>query len=458
MLFHSTRGKDTDKDFATILMQGLADDGGLFMPDYWPQVDLDEIKSKTSFVEVAQCIVPLFTSSSFAHEETMRIVESTWHDFEHKNLIGIKKLNSVSVLELFHGPTAAFKDFGLQLAAAFFNKVLESEDKTAIVLGATSGDTGSAAIDACKNYKRIKSFIMLPNGNMSEVQRRQMSTINASNVFALRINGTFDDCQDLVKLAFKKRDFLNSDQYLLAVNSINWTRIIGQICYYFYAFNQLHAKGNLNFSIPTGNFGNVFACYSAHQMGLPINKISVAVNNNDILHRFFSKNDYSKKSVHDTLSPSMDISVASNFERLVYDFFLERNAAECAAMFDNFPTSAIALESEIWSKKEKLFSSSKVNDHNTKTLIQDIFESHNYILDPHTAVAAEEALKKSSDENHYVILSTAHPAKFPKVYEELGIDLTAIPEALNGLYAKDEYLHTFDANYDQIINFINQNN
>ena len=177
MLFHSTRGKDTDKDFATILMQGLADDGGLFMPDYWPQVDLDEIKSKTSFVEVAQCIVPLFTSSSFAHEETMRIVESTWHDFEHKNLIGIKKLNSVSVLELFHGPTAAFKDFGLQLAAAFFNKVLESEDKTAIVLGATSGDTGSAAIDACKNYKRIKSFIMLPNGNMSEVQRRQMSTI-----------------------------------------------------------------------------------------------------------------------------------------------------------------------------------------------------------------------------------------------------------------------------------------
>ena len=458
MLFHSTRGKDTDKDFATILMQGLADDGGLFMPDYWPQVDLDEIKSKKSFVEVAQCVVPLFTSSSFAHEETMRIVESTWHDFEHKNLIGIKKLNSVSVLELFHGPTAAFKDFGLQLAAAFFNKVLESEDKTAIVLGATSGDTGSAAIDACKNYKRIKSFIMLPNGNMSEVQRRQMSTINASNVFALRINGTFDDCQDLVKLAFKKRDFLNPDQYLLAVNSINWTRIIGQICYYFYAFNQLHAKGNLNFSIPTGNFGNVFACYSAHQMGLPINKISVAVNNNDILHRFFSKNDYSKKSVHDTLSPSMDISVASNFERLVYDFFLERNAAECAAMFDNFPTSAIALESEIWSKKEKLFSSSKVNDHNTKTLIQDIFESHNYILDPHTAVAAEEALKQSSDDNHYVILSTAHPAKFPKVYEELGIDLTAIPEALNGLYAKDEYLHTFDANYDQIIDFINQNN
>ena len=228
MLFHSTRGKDSGKDFASILMQGLADDGGLFMPDYWPQVDLDEIRSKTSFIEIAKCVVPLFTASSFSHDETINIVESTWHDFEHKDLIGIKEVNSVSILELFHGPTAAFKDFGLQLAAAFFNKVLESENRTAIILGATSGDTGSAAIDACKNYDRIKSFIMLPTGNMSEVQRRQMSTINASNVFALRISGTFDDCQDLVKLAFKKRDFLKNNQYLLAVNSINWTRIIAK--------------------------------------------------------------------------------------------------------------------------------------------------------------------------------------------------------------------------------------
>ena len=356
MLFHSTRGKDKDRDFSSILMQGLADDGGLFMPNYWPQVDLNEIKSKQSFVEVAKCIVPLFTSSSFSHQETLNILESTWHDFEHKDLVGIKNLNHVSVLELFHGPTAAFKDFGLQLAAAFFNKVLESEDKTAIVLGATSGDTGSAAIDACKNYNRIKSFIMLPNGNMSEVQQRQMSTIKSPNVFALRINGTFDDCQDLVKLAFKERDFLNKNQYLLAVNSINWTRIIGQICYYFYAYNQLHEKGKLSFSIPTGNFGNVFACYSAQKMGLPINKISVAVNNNDILHRFFQKNDYSKQSVCETISPSMDISVASNFERLIYDLFLDRDASVCAEMFDNFPTSSIDLNMSVWKKKEDLFS------------------------------------------------------------------------------------------------------
>ena len=458
MLFHSTRGNDSGKDFATILMQGLAADGGLFMPDHWPQVDLEEIKSKTSFVDVAKCIVPLFTASSFSEDETIKIIEDTWHDFEHQDLIGIKTFNNVSILELFHGPTAAFKDFGLQLAAAFFNQVLESENKTAIVLGATSGDTGPAAIDACKGFERIKSFIMLPNGNMSEVQRRQMSTIDAKNIFALRINGTFDDCQDLVKHAFKQRDFLNSDQYLLAVNSINWTRIIGQICYYFYAFNRLHSKGDLNFSVPTGNFGNVFACYSAHQMGLPINKISVAVNDNDILHRFFSGNDYSKQATHQTISPSMDISVASNFERLVYDFFLERDASGCAKLFDQFPTNPIQLDEAIWNKKNKLFSSSRVSEDHTKELIRKIFHSQDYILDPHTAIAVDEAVNKSDENNHYIVLSTAHPAKFPKVYEELGINLSNIPKALTGLYEKPERLHTFDAKYDEIVNFIKQNN
>ena len=458
MLFHSTRGKDPDKDFASILMQGLAEDGGLFMPDYWPQVDLDEIKSKTSFVEIAKCVVPLFTSSSFSYDETISIVESTWHDFEHQDLIGIREFNSVSILELFHGPTAAFKDFGLQLAAAFFNKVLESENKTAIVLGATSGDTGSAAIDACKSYERIKSFIMLPNGNMSEVQRRQMSTIKSSNVFALRINGTFDDCQDLVKLAFKQRDFLKTDQYLLAVNSINWTRIIGQICYYFYAYNQLHQKGNLSFSIPTGNFGNVFACYSAHKMGLPINKISVAVNDNDILHRFFSSNDYSKKLVHETISPSMDISVASNFERLVYDFFLNRDSSKCAKMFDNFPIKPIELDVETWQRKDSLFSSSQVDDLETTKTIQEIYQVNGYILDPHTAVAAVEAIKKSDSSNHFVVLSTAHPAKFPKVYEELNIEINSLPAALSGLFKKEEHLHSFDADYNQVTDFIKLNN
>ena len=458
MLFHSTRGGDKDKDFASILMQGLADDGGLFMPDHWPQVDLEKIKGLQSFVEVAKEIVPLFTSSSFTQEETIKIVENTWHDFKHQDLVGIQTIENISVLELFHGPTAAFKDFGLQLAAAFFNEVLEKEDKTALVLGATSGDTGSAAIDACRSYARIKSFIMLPNGNMSEVQRRQMSIIEADNVFALRINGTFDDCQDLVKQAFIQRDFLKPDQYLLAVNSINWTRIVGQICYYFYAYNRLANHENLNFSIPTGNFGNVFACYSAFKMGLPIKTISVAVNDNDILHRFFASNDYSKKQVHETISPSMDISVASNFERLVYDFFLDRCTAKCAELFNNFPNQGIELDEATWNKKNALFSSSSVDDAATQAIIQSVNNEHHYLLDPHTAVAMQEAIEASSNTDHYVVLATAHPAKFPDIYKKLAIKLSETPKALKGLYDKTEHLHHFDANYDEITSFIDSRN
>ena len=350
MLFHSTRGNDSGRTFEEVLMQGLANDGGLFMPDIWPQVDLKHLKSLNSFLDIAKYIVPLFTKSSFTDDEVLNILDKTWHDFGKENLAEIHKLDdSKYVLELFHGPTAAFKDFGLQLAAAFFNQSLKRQNKTAIVLGATSGDTGSAAIDACKRFDSIKSFILLPDGNMSEVQRRQMTTVDSPNVFTLRVNGSFDDCQSIVKEAFNERSFLKEDQFLLAVNSINWVRIIGQICYYFYASLKItNYDEPLSFSVPTGNFGNVFACYSAHKMGMPLNKILVAVNENDILHRFFSSNDYSKRQVSETISPSMDISIASNFERLVYDFYAERDSKLCSDFYTNFPELPIKLEAGMW--------------------------------------------------------------------------------------------------------------
>ena len=261
MLFHSTRGQDSNKTFEEVLMQGLASDGGLFMPDHWPQVDIEELKHLDSFVDVAKYIVPLFTESSFSKDEVLELLDDTWHDFSEHTFAPIKKLDdSKLVLELFHGPTAAFKDFGLQLAAAFFNKSLVRQNKTAIVFGATSGDTGSAAIDACKRFDSIKSFILLPDGNMSEVQRRQMTTVDSPNVFTLRVNGNFDDCQNIVKEAFNERSFLKKDQFLLAVNSINWVRIIGQICYYFYASLKISKFAEpVNFSVPTGNFGNTGA-------------------------------------------------------------------------------------------------------------------------------------------------------------------------------------------------------
>ena len=316
MLFHSTRGNDSGKDFATVLMQGLADDGGLFMPDHWPQVDLEEIKSKTSFIDVAKCIVPLFTTSSFSYAETIKIVEDTWHDFEHSDLVGIQTFDDVSILELFHGPTAAFKDFGLQLAAAFFNEVLESENKTAIVLGATSGDTGPAAIDACKSYKRIKSFIMLPNGNMSEVQRRQMSIINAKNVFALRINGTFDDCQAMVKTAFLD-DQLTSQMQLTSANSINVARWLPQLFYFIFAYKQLHNKyDDIVFSIPSGNFGNVCAGMMAQQLGLPISHFIASNNANNVVTRYLTSQLYEPKPSVQTISNAMDVGAPSNFIRI----------------------------------------------------------------------------------------------------------------------------------------------
>jgi threonine synthase len=461
MLFHSTRGGDKDRTFEDILMQGLASDGGLFMPDTWPQVNLNLLRSKSSFIEVAKEIVPLFTSSSFDKEEVINILDNTWHDFSDDDIAPLKHLDdNKAVLELFHGPTAAFKDFGLQLAAAFFNEVLSKNNKTAIILGATSGDTGSAAIDACKNFKSIKTFILIPDGNMSEIQRRQMTTIDEDNVFTLRISGTFDDCQDIVKDAFKERSFLKDDQYLLAVNSINWVRIIGQICYYFYAslkFNNLNEDNN--FSVPTGNFGNVFACYAAHKMGLPLNKIIVSVNENDILNRFFTSNDYSKQKVSETVSPSMDISVASNFERLIYDFYCDRDAKICNDFYANFPLDSINLPNNIWEKSTELFLSYAVNDLQTIKAIQEVYESHNYLIDPHTAVAsvAVDNLSKQL-KNSTLILSTAHPAKFPDSIAEAGIAIKEIPKRLSDVFEKKERTFDFSPDKTAIFNFIANNN
>ena len=461
MLFHSTRGQDNDKTFQEILMQGLASDGGLFMPNEWPKVDLEYLKGTDSFIDVAKHIVPLFTKSSFKKEDVENILDQTWHDFTEKDLIKIIKLNdSISVLELFHGPTAAFKDFGLQLAAAFFNKTLEDQNRTAIVFGATSGDTGSAAIDACKEFESIKSFILLPEGRTSEIQRKQMTTINKSNVFPILIEGTFDDCQDIVKKGFKERNFIRNDQYLLAINSINWIRIIGQICYYFYAaikLNQLTKP--LNYSVPTGNFGNVFACYSASKMGLPLSKIIVAVNSNDILHRFFKNNDYSKRIAIETLSPSMDISVASNFERLLYDFYLDRDANACADLYANFPKMDISIEEAIWQKSKELFLSYSVDDDATFSSMKYFKKEHNYIMDPHTAVAADAVIRTNNEiKGNTLVLSTAHPAKFPDALQKSDITLENIPKRLADVINKKEIAKRLGISDNEVFAYIRNNN
>ena len=461
MFFHSTRGKDKNKTFEEVLIQGLADDGGLFMPDNWPQVDLEYLRKQESFIDVAKYIVPLFTKSSFNDDEVKDILNDTWHDFDAEDFIKISPIDkSIDILELFHGPTAAFKDFGLQLAAAFFNKSLIKQNKTAIVFGATSGDTGSAAIDACKKFSSIKSFILIPDGNMSEIQRKQMTTVKNSNVFPILADGTFDDCQDIVKQGFKERSFLKEDQFLLAVNSINWVRIIGQICYYFYAglkINQLYEQ--LNFSIPTGNFGNVFSCYAASKMGLPLSKIIVAVNKNNILDRFFKENDYSKTEVIETISPSMDISVASNFERLLYDFYLDGNSSLCSEVYSGFPSQPIRVDKNIWEKTPKLFLSYSVDDPDTYECMRLFSKKYDYIMDPHTAVAAGALSRFDKTlNNKTVILSTAHPAKFPKIIDRAGLHLSDIPSRLSSVIDKEETATKLSVLDDSVFEFIKQNN
>jgi threonine synthase len=393
--------------------------------------------------------------------EVLELLDDTWHDFSNEDFAPIYKLDGEkSILELFHGPTGAFKDFGLQLAAAFFNKTLKKNNKTAVVLGATSGDTGSAAIDACKRFNSIKSFILLPDRNMSDIQRRQMTTVNSDNVFTILVDGSFDDCQDIVKQGFQERSFLKDDQYLLAVNSINWVRIIGQICYYFYASMVVNNFSNsLNFAVPTGNFGNVFACYAASKMGMPLEKIIVAVNDNNILDRFFRSNDYSKKDVYETLSPSMDISVASNFERLIYDLYAERDSEICAKLYTAFPNAPIELDEKIWMKSNDIFLSHTVRNDDTIANMRYVKNTYNYLVDPHTAVgtSAVDYLNKKL-KGHTLVLSTAHPAKFPDVIEEAGLELSEIPRSLSDAMQGKEYGVKMPASKDDIFKFIIKNN
>ncbi len=380
MLFHSTRGKDSGKTFEEVLMQGLASDGGLFMPDTWPQVDIQKLKQADTFIDVAKHIVPLFTKSSFADEEVIEMIENTWHDFSDSSFAPIKELDDTkSVLELFHGPTGAFKDFGLQLAAAFFNKTLTKHNKTAIVFGATSGDTGSAAIDACRRFESIKSFILLPGGNMSEVQRRQMTTVDSPNVFTLIVDGTFDDCQAIVKEAFNERSFLKDDQYLLAVNSINWVRIIGQICYYFYASLKINKfEESLNFSVPTGNFGDIYAGYVGIKMGLPVNKLIIATNENDILQRVINRGIYKPSKVKASISPSMDIQISSNFERLLF-YAVGSKDLEVKKLMNNLETKgSFKLTYKQKNIIQKDFSAFKVTNKEIRKIIKRIYLKYNF--------------------------------------------------------------------------------
>jgi len=443
MRYISTRGQAPALNFEDVLLAGLASDGGLYVPENLPRFTVEEIASWAGlpYHELAFRVMRPFVAGSIPDADFKRILEETYGVFAHSAIAPLRQLNGNEwVLELFHGPTLAFKDFALQLLGRLLDHVLAKRGERVVIMGATSGDTGSAAIEGCRRCENVDIFILHPHQRVSEVQRRQMTTILGDNIHNIAIEGNFDDCQEMVKASFADQGFLKGTR-LVAVNSINWARIMAQIVYYFHAALQLGGPArSVAFSVPTGNFGDIFAGYLARNMGLPINQLIVATNRNDILHRFMSGNQYVKDTLHATLSPSMDIMVSSNFERLLFDLH-GRNGKAVAELLDGFRASGkLSVEEERWAEARKLFDSLAVDDEQTCATIAQVFKETGEVLDPHTAIGVHAAREcRRSLSIPMVTLGTAHPVKFPDAVEKAGIgQALALPAHLADLFERSE--------------------
>ncbi|MCK5373777.1 MAG: threonine synthase [Alphaproteobacteria bacterium] len=449
MKYISTRGNGEPQSFETVLLAGMAPDGGLYVPESWPSIDIASLKGK-SYCDVAFSVMYPFVEGSIPAEDFKKIVEETYADstFRHKDVVPLHHLEgygngNVYVMELFHGPTIAFKDIALQLLGRLFDYVLKQREERITIVGATSGDTGSAAIEGCKFCQQADIFILHPQGRVSDVQRKQMTTVNAPNVYNVALDGSFDDCQNLVKAMFADETFRKSVN-LSAVNSINWARIMAQIVYYYTSALALGApEKEISFVVPTGNFGNVFAAYSAKQMGLPIKTLNIASNENDILTRFFEEGIMRIDEAYKTLSPSMDIQIPSNFERYLFDLF-DRNTVRLDAVMRSFKDCGnFTVSDEHLQKACSVFTASRADDDATLELIKNVYEIADYILDPHTAVgmkAVKAITEKLDSDDPVVLLATAHPAKFPDAVENAIGVRPALPGHLADLFEREEVL------------------
>ncbi|MEI7670092.1 MAG: threonine synthase, partial [Pseudomonadota bacterium] len=389
--------------------------------------------------ELALRIISPFVGDSINQADLKNIIDDSYKDFRHKAIAPLKQLgHNDFLLDLFHGPTLAFKDFALQLLGRTLEHFLKKSDKHLTVIGATSGDTGSAAIEGCMGRKNMQIFIMHPSGRVSDVQRRQMTTIAEKNVFNIALEGTFDDCQDIVKSLFADNEF-RTKQNLTAVNSINWARILAQVVYYFYAALALGAPARkVSFCVPTGNFGDIYAGYIAKQMGLPIEKLIIATNKNDILKRCLETGKYSMNGVVPTISPSMDIQISSNFERLLFNLY-DADAEKISELMDEFRAKKeITLSQNSWLKLKSEFSAGSSDDAQTKATIKRVYQESGELLDPHSAVGVAVARKFYSKEVPIVTLATAHPAKFPEAVESASKVHPALPPHLADLLTKEE--------------------
>ena len=461
MRYISTRGQAPALNFEDVLLAGLATDGGLYVPENLPRFTQEEIASWAGlpYHELAFRVMRPFVTGSIPDADFKKILEETYGVFSHNAIAPLRQLNGNEwVLELFHGPTLAFKDFALQLLGRLLDYVLEKRGERVVIIGATSGDTGSAAIEGCKHCENVDIFILHPHKRVSEVQRRQMTTIFGENIHNIAIEGNFDDCQEMVKNSFADQSFLKGTR-LVAVNSINWARIMAQIVYYFHAALQLGAPHrSVAFSVPTGNFGDIFAGYLARNMGLPINQLIVATNRNDILHRFMSGNRYDKDTLHASLSPSMDIMVSSNFERLLFDLH-GRNGLAVSALMDEFKaTGKLSVEDDRWSEARRLFDSLAVDDEQTCATIAQVHAQTGYLLDPHTAIGVKAARDcRRSLALPMVVLGTAHPVKFPEAVEKAGIaTVPQLPPHLADLFQREERCTVLANDLKTVQDFVSQ--
>ena len=459
MRYKSTRGNCPEVSFSEVLLGGLAPDGGLYMPTDFPFFSQEEIHSwsELKFYEIAAKVLYPYVEEEIEEIVFEKLVKEAYSSFDTEDVVALQPIEENRwVLELFHGPTLAFKDIAMQLLGALLNHFARERGEKIVVLGATSGDTGAAAISACSRYENVEVYILYPNGKVTEFQRKQMTTTQSKNVYPLAIESDFDGCQDIVKKMFLDEDFLNDKVRFIAANSINWARCMTQSVYFFWSYLKLRKLNNkLIYSIPSGNFGHAYAGWTAKQMGLPIKGLIIATNRNDVLHEAFSNQFYAKTNVVETLAPSMDISVASNFERLLYNLY-DDDPVKLSKNMLNFPENPITIPEDKQAMLSAFFSSSKSSDEEIVKQIALTYERGD-LADPHTATGIAAA-SECSDKEAVITMGTAHPAKFKNAMERAIPDYDfVLPNKVEEAFANEEVFTLLSNDYLMIKEFILQN-
>ena len=457
MLYNSTRGESPIVPFSEVLLGGLAPDGGLYMPQTFPKFSIEEIESWSNlpFHQLASKILYTYVESEIDESIFLKLLEEAYSSFDEEDVVKLKEIEENHwVLELFHGPTLAFKDVAMQLLGALLNHFAKEKGEKIVVLGATSGDTGAAAISACARHENVEVYILYPHEKVTEFQRKQMTTTQSKNVYPLAIETDFDGCQNIVKKMFLDEDFKHSKVRFIAANSINWARCMTQSVYFFWSYLRLKGKGDLTFSIPSGNFGHAYAGWTAKEMGLPIKRLIIATNENDVLHQTFSNNLYAKTNVVQTLAPSMDISVASNFERLLYNLY-DNDSSLLAKNMRAFPEKSIDIPDSKIDAVSNFFKSHCSND---QEIIKQIINTHQkigYLIDPHTATGVRASNEISPSNEPVITMGTAHPAKFSEAIEQAIPDYhSSLPKKVEKTFQQEEQFNILEENYEEIKSFV----